>query len=330
MSLYIGAYSAMIENTQVIPDFRAFRPPPWAFNSHVHTIWPSLTDNTTKPEAEWMITDTPDGDFLEAETIILDNKKPVVALFHGQEGSSNRYYINRLMQQLYRYEISSAALNFRGCGPTMNRQPVFYHSGATSDYRVFTDELNRRYPDRDIMAVGFSLGGNALVKFLAECGNCSSISRAVVVSPPFDLRAGSLNMQQGFNRIYELNFLQTLKDKLERKKTQFPELPDFTGDTLYDFDDQVTAPVHGFRDADHYYKECSSRQFYPEIKIPLLIIHSREDTLCPLEYAPFSTIKENRYIDTLFTEKGGHVGFIDAAGDWLSETVCSYLTAEMD
>ncbi len=121
--------------------------------------------------------------------------------------------------------------------------------------------------------------------------------------------------------------MNTLAKKRKIKRAQFPDSPLFTGKTVYDFDDQVTAPLHGFKGADDYYETCSSKHFYKDVQKPLLVIHSKADSLCPLEFAPFDDLEANQNIRTLFTESGGHVGFISQQRGWLNRTIIKWLSA---
>lgn len=297
----------------------------WAFNGHVHTVVSSQFLPVAKVDCTRIEIPTPDNDFLELDIAEGNPDKPVVAIFHGLEGSSERFYIRNLMATLKQHGFTSIAMNFRGCGSRINQQARFYHSGETGDYFTLFDWISIQYPNQDIQAVGFSLGGNALIKSLGEAQENHPAIKAVAVSPPYDLKLGSINLQKGFNRIYEFRFMRTLRNKLALKRAQFPELPEFTGSTLYDFDDQITAPVHGFNSADHYYETCSSKKFIGAVTTPLLLIHSKEDTLTPLEYAPFKLIDDNPNIHSIFTERGGHVGFISSPRNWLNQTIVEWL-----
>ncbi len=307
------------------PPNASFKNAWWAFNGHVHTVVSSQFLPVANVDCIRIEIPTPDNDFLELDVADGDSDKPIVAIFHGLEGSSERFYVRNLMAALYEEGISSVAMNFRGCGRRINDQPRFYHSGETNDYFTLFDWIQSQFPNRKILAVGFSLGGNALIKSLGEKGNYHPVHKAVAVSPPYDLKRGSINLQHGFNRVYELRFMRTLKKKLALKREQFPELPDFNDSTLYDFDDQITAPVHGFKNAEHYYETCSSKRFLGDVQTPLLLIHSKEDTLTPLAYAPFSVIEGNGYIQSIFTERGGHVGFISSPRNWLNQTIVKWL-----
>jgi predicted alpha/beta-fold hydrolase len=229
------------------------------------------------------------------------------------------------MFELNQAGYSSVAMNFRGCGSRLNRQKRFYHSGETSDYQTLFKWISESFPGSLIYAVGFSLGGNALIKSLGELRDQHPVTKAVAVSPPYDLKLGSYNLQKGFNRIYESRFMQTLRLKLEQKKALYPDLPSFNGTTIFAFDDEVTAPVHGFKDAVDYYDSCSSKGFLDKVDKPLLLIHSESDTLTPLRFAPFKVIEKNPNIDTIFTKNGGHVGFITKPRNWLEKTIVSWL-----
>ncbi|MFA5668034.1 MAG: alpha/beta fold hydrolase [Balneolaceae bacterium] len=307
-------------------DFEPFESVLWAPSVHIHTILPSFSKPPAVPTKRIEI-ETPDDDFLEIDLLHTQTEKPIVALFHGLEGSSERPYIRNLMYHLRQEGYSSVALNFRGCGSRMNNQPRMYHSGETSDYATFFKWISKTFPNNEIYAVGFSLGANALVKSLGEEGAQHWVSKAVTVSPPYSLKDGSVAMNTGFNKIYQKRFIRTLAAKTQLKKKQFPDFPIFTGSTMYDFDDQVTAPLHGFKNADDYYAKSSSGQFYEYVKKPLLIIHSKEDTICPLEFAPHCVLKSNPHIETLFTEKGGHVGFLSSKPHWLNRSIIKWLKA---
>lgn len=304
--------------------FEPFKPKWWAINTHVHTIVASQFTKVQKPPHKRIEIPTPDEDFLEIDMCVVESDQPVVALFHGLEGSTDRHYIANLMDELQKAGITSVALNFRGCGSRLNVRPRFYHSGATDDYRTFFKWIRQRFPKKEIYAVGYSLGANALVKYLGEEGSNSLVKKAVAVSPPYDLKEGSLRMQKGINKLYEKRFLSTLVEKLEQKRLVFPNMPEFDGNTIYEFDDQVTAALHGFSGAEDYYFKCSSRHFFGEVKSDLLIIHSQQDTLCPIKFAPLKTLSENPSIQILFTDEGGHVGFLSSPSGWLYRVILNW------
>jgi len=310
---------------EIIP----FRPAPWCPNGHFHTIGKSLFSTTAKPDCRRIEIPTPDNDFLELDVIDQENSAPVIALFHGLEGSTDRYYMTELMRDLIRKRYSVVGVNFRGCGSRMNRRRRFYHSGETNDYQTVFSWIRERFNDPVIGAVGFSLGGNALVKSLGEEGEHHPVSAAVAVSVPYDLKRGSMVISTGFNRVYEYRFLRTLRKKLDQKRRKYPDLPRFNGSTLYEFDDQVTAKIHGFRDADDYYRRCSSKHFIGEIQRPTLLIHSREDPICPIEAMPVGDIRKNTALDYIITDSGGHVGYWSRPRGWLNQSIVDYLNRQL-
>jgi hypothetical protein len=303
----------------------SFKPAWWAFNTHIHTVIPSQFGEIKQVDVTRVEIETPDDDFLELDLLKIYDKAPVVALFHGLEGSSERFYIRNLMFDLQQAGFNGVAMNFRGCGSRLNRQPRFYHSGETGDYQILFDWIREKFPSSPIFAVGFSLGGNALLKSLGELEDAHPLEKAVAVSPPYELKLGSYNLHRGFNRFYEYQFLRTLSSKLAAKTKVYPEMPGFSGSSIFEFDDQVTAKLHGFRDAVDYYDSCSSKSFLGSIKRPLLIIHSKKDTLTPLKYAPLSVMEHNPFIETIFTEIGGHVGFVSSPKNWLNQTIVNWL-----
>lgn len=316
----------MKTNLRHVPHLRA---PYWCFNGHIHTIARSLFGDTQQPPLNSVEIPTPDNDFLELDCHIQSDSDTIIALFHGLEGSTERYYIVELMKVLINKGYSVVGVNFRGCGSKLNNQPRFYHSGETNDYQTVFNWISEKYPNKKIGAVGFSLGGNALVKYLGETGKESLVNTAVAVSVPYDLRLGSIILSKGFHRIYEYRFLRTLRQKLDQKRKRFPKLPQFSGTTIYEFDDKVTASLHGFEGADDYYEQCSARRFVDEINIDTLLIHSKKDPLCPIEAMPLAKINQNPYTDYIISEEGGHVGFWSNPRGWLNFIIENYLSSNL-
>ncbi|MEX0945651.1 MAG: alpha/beta fold hydrolase [Balneolaceae bacterium] len=271
--------------------------------------------------------DTPDDDFLELDLLEKQNSKPVVILFHGLEGNTKRYYMTRLAREISIRGYTVAMVNFRGCGDKLNRQRRFYHSGETSDIDTIINWISSQYPNKPIYSAGFSLGASVLFNYLKENGKHQPIEKMVAISTPFELKKGSQNLDKGFNKVYSVRFIKMLVEKLEKKRKYYPDLPNFTGKTLYDFDNQVTAPLHGFRDADDYYDRCSSYYFMDKIATNSLIIHSKEDPLTPFQWTPVKEIQNNPKLIPCFTEKGGHVGFWGKPEGWLNKTIADYFDA---
>lgn len=303
-----------------------YKSAPWCFNGHAHTILCSLLFQSPTLHSEKLKIDTPDDDFLEIDVVNNGRGKPVAVLFHGLEGHSRRFYITQLAEHLTERGFSTVALNFRSCGSSMNRQRKFYHSGETDDLATVFKWVQQNFRGSDIFAAGFSLGGSALLNFLKKYNRDHPLRAASVISTPFELKKGSLNLEVGFNRLYSILFLQTLVRKLQEKQTKFPDLPAFEGSTLYDFDDQVTGPIHGFEGADHYYHQCSSAYFMDKIHTDTLVINSREDPMCPFKWTPLKQIENNPKITASFPKKGGHVGFWSLPNGWVNQEIGDYFS----
>ncbi|MCC5941815.1 MAG: alpha/beta fold hydrolase [Balneolaceae bacterium] len=301
-----------------------FKSAPWCVNGHVHTVLCSLLFPSPTLHYQRVVIDTPDDDFLELDVSEKGKDAPVAVLLHGLEGHSKRYYVTQLGEQLSARGFTVVSINFRGCGSKMNRQRKFYHSGETEDLHTIYKWVESEYPNSPIVSAGFSLGGSALLNYLKAHGTNHPVKAAATISTPFELEKGSHNLEKGFNKLYSIRFLRTLQKKLEEKREQFPDLPQFTGSTLYEFDDQVTAPIHGFESADDYYHQCASYYFMDKIKTNTLVVHSKEDPMCPFEWTPIDVIHKNPFTEPCFTEKGGHVGFWSLPPGWLNKTVAEY------
>jgi len=301
-----------------------YRPVSFHARGHGHTIILSMLGRKKRPPHRRVRIDTPDGDFLDLDVSEPREPRALAILIHGLEGSSDRYYIAGLSRKLFKEGYVTVAMNFRGCSGEMNRMRRFYHSGETGDLQTVMDWTQEQWPGLPRYAAGFSLGANVLLKSLGELSANHPLKAAAAISAPFDLKEGSLAIGKGFNKVYEKYFLLTLKQKLEQKRKVYPDLPRFDGRTLYEFDDQVTAPVHGFRDADDYYATSSCGPYVSRIRKPALVIHSRLDPLCPFEMVPKQDIRQNPMLNAVFTNDGGHVGFASRPAGWLNRAVAAY------
>lgn len=298
-------------------------------NGHINTIYPTLFRKAIDVKFNRIRVVTPDDDFLDVD-VLIKHKKKVAILCHGLEGSSASKYITGTASILHDSLFDIVALNYRGCSGVMNKQFRMYHSGATDDLETIINYFNDDY--QEIYLVGFSLGGNLVLKYCGErsCVN-SKIKSVVAISTPTDLKAGSLHLNKRSNIIYTKNFLISLKQKVRAKHRQFPDkikidLLD-TVKTIYEFDDVYTGPVHGFKDADDYYYECSSGRFLDDIKIPGLIINAIDDPFLPLDFYPFEKVKRNKYLEMKTPKHGGHVGFVQMGKKyyWEEERIKDFL-----
>jgi predicted alpha/beta-fold hydrolase len=209
-------------------------------------------------------------------------------------------------------------LVFRSCGDEPNRAPRFYHSGETGDLDFALGRVLEQFPQAPIALCGVSLGGNVLLKWLGERGDTvpSRVCAAAALSVPFDLERGSRHISRGFSRVYERHFLRTLRRKAAEKLARFPTLFDIDGmktaRTLYEFDDAVTAPVHGFRDAHDYYARSSSLRYLSAIRLPTLLLSARDDPFLPEPVLDEVAIiaRRNPWLKAEFHDHGGHAGFV--------------------
>lgn len=299
-----------------------FRPGRWALNPHVQT----LAGKYLRPEPalamhreRWT---TPDGDFLDLD-FLPDIGGPVVLVLHGLEGHTRRRYMLSTFVALQQAGMVPVGLNFRSCSGEPNRRARAYHSGETADLGFVLGRLRDRFPDRALAVVGFSLGGNMILKYMGERGNGSPPSdapgplpdAAVALSVPYDLAAGAdLLARTRMGKVYNRYFLGSLLQKVRAKEHLLGGLVDlealYRTRTIRAFDDLLTAPVHGFRDADHYYAESSSRIYLGAIRTPTLLLHAADDPFLPAACIPRKAMAENRWLHPVVTERGGHVGFV--------------------
>jgi hypothetical protein len=260
----------------------------------------------------------PDGDFVDLDWTLNDSG-PIVVLFHGLEGSSRSHYARAMLDVLPRHGFRAVLMHFRGCSGEPNRLPRAYHSGDTGDIDFLVRTLRRREPNTPLAAIGYSLGGNALLKWLGEQGENAPLTAAVAVSVPFLLHESSRHLNRGFARIYQRKLMQSLRDSVRRKAAHHapPVLLDALDRmrSFFDFDNQITGPLHGFRDAVHYYTSSSSRQYLNRIRIPTLIVHARNDPFMPPTVIPDrSELPPCVRLD--LHAHGGHVGFVSGGMPW--------------
>lgn len=298
---------------------RPFRPAPWARDPHVQT----LAARALRPPAplpmlreRWEL---PDGDFLDLDLAPEPSPgAPLALVLHGLEGSSRRRYVLTACRELSRRGVRAIALNFRGCSGEMNRRPRLYHSGETGDPAWVLGRLRRGFPGRRIGALGFSLGGNVLLKLLGERedGGAGVVDAAVAISVPMDLAAGSGFLEETLaGRAYARYFLRSLKRKVRAKRALLEGLVDVEATlgsrTLRQFDDAATSRLHGFEGASDYYRRCSSAGFLEGIRVPTLVLHSLDDPFLPGPALPRDALAANPSITLALNERGGHVGFIE-------------------
>jgi predicted alpha/beta-fold hydrolase len=289
-------------------DYRApavFRDP------HVHTVWAARVRKVAPPGWKRRRIDLPDGDFLDVNQLLGGHQQAVV-LLHGLEGSADRTYMRAMALALHATGRDVLAVNMRGCSGEPNRLPRSYHSGATEDLRAVLAVYHDAYAAFD--AVGFSLGGNLLLKYLGEEGVQSRIRAAMAASVPCDLAGSSERLAEPAGRLYMWNFMRSLRRKVYQKAEAFPGVVSAEGvesmRTFRAFDDAYTAPLHGYRDARHYWAECSSSRFLSAIRVPTLLINAGDDPFLSPGCYPIDACRASSFVDLEIPSTGGHVGFL--------------------
>lgn len=319
-----------------------FRSPWWLPEGHTQTLWrrfsPQAKARQRRQRIELNDGDFIDVDWVDAEDSLTNRGRPIVLLLHGLSGCSQSSYILSLQRLLQIRGYTTVAMNFRGCSGEINRKARAYHSGCTEDLDEVFRALRDQCSGRSFVFAGFSLGANVLLKWLSEIGDEPGVLGAVAVSTPFSLVHCSEALNVGSGRIYGEYFRRRLINDLERKRRYFrqnarhegwqQELArlDELGDvnrlrTLWDFDDQVTAPLHGFADAQDYYERCSSGPNLRAIVKPVRLIQSANDPIIPVTTLPTATeLAEQTQMQ--LTKEGGHVGFTCVGAPlWLEEQV---------
>jgi len=320
-----------------------YRAPGWLPGGHAQTIYPLLIRPDPLPyhRDRW---ETPDGDFIDLDWNVVPpasngaDTRPLLVLFHGLEGSSVSHYAITLMRAATAIGWSGVVVNFCGCSGESNRLPRAYHSGDSDEIDWILRRLRALCPTRPCYAVGVSLGGNALLKWLGErqagAGDC--LRAAAAISAPLDLTACGHHLARGFNRIYTQYFLRTLKRNATEKLRRYPGLFDerrmSAANSLYEFDDVVTAPLHGFAGADDYWRKASSKPWLTGIRLPTLVLNAQNDPFLPAQALPLAR-QAAASVRLEFPRQGGHVGFVTGSLpgrlDWLPQRLLHFFQHEV-
>jgi predicted alpha/beta-fold hydrolase len=285
--------------------------PLFLFNKHIETIYPSLVRKVEGIDYARERLITPDDDFLDLDWL-KNGSKNLVIISHGLEGNSERAYVKGMAKVFYSHGYDVLAWNYRGCSGEMNRTLRFYHSGATDDLNLIVNHaIHLEY--ETISLVGFSLGGNLTLKYLGEHGATLHpvVKQAVVFSVPLNLYSSCLKISEPANWIYSQRFLKSLKEKVIAKSKLIEGIdtkPLATVKNMLDFDNQYTAPIHGFKDAIHYYDQCSSIRFLEFISRPTLIVNAANDPFLSEDCYPMH-LQRHPYLKFQYPARGGHVGF---------------------
>lgn len=296
------------------PDYTA---PVLLRNRHLLTIFPSLFRKVNAVRYTRTRIATADNDFLDLDFSRTGSKKLVIIL-HGLEGNSKRQYVTGMVRIFNEGGFDTVSMNFRGCSGEANHALRFYHSGETGDLQTVIAHVRQDY--ESLHLVGFSLGGNVMLKYVGEKGAAipAIIKSAVGISVPVDLKDSSFELEKRHNAIYMKRFIRSLGEKLVVKARRYPEkisLEDFGSIRNFrQFDDRYTAPIHGFRDAEEYWAKNSSKQFLPGITIPTLLINALDDPFLGKGSFPYAEAEANTHFHLETPATGGHVGFVTFSG----------------
>ena len=291
-----------------------YRAPRWLPGGHLQTIYPFLFLRQRPPRYRRERWDAPDGDFIDLDWVDGPPAAPLLALFHGLEGNSASHYAAAIMHAVSAHGWRGVVVHFRGCSGEPNRLPRAYHSGDAGEIDWILKRLNGHSTQAPLFAAGVSLGGNALLKWLGRerARAARTIRAAAAISAPMDLMTAGDRLSQGLNRAYGDMFMRTLKAKSLEKLQRFPGIYDGEkvrrSATLREFDNLVTAPLHGYRDTDDYWTRASSKPDLAHIEIPTLIVHSRNDPFLPGPYLPTAP-EVSPYVELDLPDGGGHAGF---------------------
>ncbi len=298
---------------------------------HAQTIWGRLVRSRRAAATRREALQTPDGDELIVDHLDASNPAVHFVLMHGLEGSTNSVYIQGALRAIAARSQSATAINFRSCARNPqqlsqmlpNRRPRFYHSGETGDFEFVALTLAARLKGMPLIAFGGSLGGNVLLKWLGEHPDQTLIAAAATLSAPYDLAAGAAYLQRGAGPLYVARFLRTLKKKVVDLIEEFPEMRTVVdvesalrARTFQEFDDAATAPIHGFTDADDYYRRSSSLQYLPRITTPTLCVSAEDDPFLPRDVLERARATASPSVEFRITRNGGHIGFISGSAPW--------------
>lgn len=325
----------------------AYHPAWWLPSPHLQTVWGRLVRPRRAVPFRRESVETPDGDELMLDHAGDDESPHRVIVLHGLEGSSNSVYVQGMARLALERNIAVTAMNFRYCARDQsdldrcipNRRPRLYHSGETTDFDFVVNLLAKRSPSTRRFAIGVSLGGNVLLKWLGEHPGQKLVAAAVALSVPYDLGEGGAYMERGLGPMYIRAFVRTLVEKATRIVREFPETGAFLdiariarSSTFREFDDAATAPLHGMKDADEYYATCSSIRLLDRITTPTLCVNAMDDPFLPPAVLDRVRVSASNSTHVMVTPHGGHIGFV--AGSlrspryWAEELAVEWIAAK--
>ncbi|HEX8530450.1 MAG TPA: alpha/beta fold hydrolase [Cytophagales bacterium] len=303
----------------------SYQPPRWQFSGHLQTIIPSVFRRVEDVAYRRERIATPDGDFLDLDWSLAGSDKLVV-ISHGLEGSADRHYVRGMAKAFNAVGWDALAWNCRSCSGEMNRLARFYHHGDSLDLETVVRHAASTGGYEEIALVGFSMGGSMTLRLLGEKGSdvLPVIRKAVAISVPCDLVTSVVHLSKPGNRFYARRFIRKLGRKIKAKADLFPEQISYRHfdkvKAFKDFDDRYTAPLHGFRDAEDFYRQASVKPYLPHVRVPSLIINAQNDPFLTPDCFPVAEAEANPYLFLEMPVQGGHVGFSAPDGTNWAET----------
>lgn len=310
-----------------------FKPAWWLPGAHLQTIWPVFFRRRPQLPLQIERVELPDHDFLDIAWLKASPESPLILVLHGLEGGIQSHYATGLLNSLWQAGFNSVFMHFRGCSSEPNRLARGYHSGETGDLSTLVEHVEQRSNNAVSAIIGFSLGGNVLLKWLGEMQEKPTLKKAVAVSVPFRLDQCAERLNQGVSRLYRNYLLRKMRSSYKRKFALIQSPLDVDVSCLKsfrDFDDKVTAPLHGFKGVDHYYSESSSRQYLQRIRTKTLLLHALDDPFMLPQTIP-SAAELSPAVTLEISAHGGHVGFVAGrspwrARYWVDERVLAYFS----
>lgn len=329
-----------------MPTAVPFQPAWWLPGGHLQTIagkylYPA---GHGKHRVHKQLLSLPDGDEIQlnwSEALQQHNQRPLVVLLHGLAGNQHSHYIRGMFAAFQQLNWPVVLMHFRGCGDQLNQLPRAYHSGDTADFGYLLQYLQQQLPVTPLLAVGFSLGGNVLMKYCGEQQQHNPLTAAVAVCAPLALASSAWRIDQGFSKLYQRYLLRQLKASTLQKLNRFPQFPIPLDSqqlkqirSIEAFDNSYTAPIHGFRDAADYYQQASGKAYLANIRIPSLIIHAADDPFLATDVIP-TAAELSPSIQYELSPTGGHVGFIAGHNPlrprfWLNERIPHFFQQVMN
>lgn len=305
-------------------DTKQFKPAWWLRNTHLQTIWPTVFRGHIKGlQILRERIELPDGDFVDIDWVNKEADAPIVLILHGFEGSIDSHYAKGILRCVTEHGWRGAFMHFRGCSGEPNRLVRGYHSGETRDVDFIVRYLNMREKKGVKAAIGYSLGGNILLKWLGETAAQNPLRVAIAISVPFDLHKASRRMESGLSRLYQWYLVKYARQRLIKKfrsiKNHMINADMLTGiRSLKEYDTLYTVPVHGFSSVDEYYSVTSCRYYLRGIAIPTLLLHAKDDPFMTEDTVP-EPHEMSSSVSLELSDMGGHVGFVTGTVPWRAE-----------